>query len=94
MFAKSTARFLILGAFGLTVGLIGSATLFFTSSNSNAIGPQTNTVVGINPGVEPYLVTLQPDNGVQPIFGTFVTQACRDTLHVGDAWPSANPVCH
>jgi hypothetical protein len=75
------------------IGVAATGLVFALMPSASADSPSLDTIVGINPGVEPYQLTIRPGNGVQPVYGVFVSQSCRDTLHVGDAWPSSTPVC-
>lgn len=88
MFRKFSPALLFVAGVAVTLGAFGIMQLAPSASAS-----ATDTIVGINPGVEPYQLTVLPSNGVQPAYGVFVTQACRATLHVGDSWPSAAAVC-
>lgn len=83
----------------LAVVLSGAALLgaiAFVSVGAIADSPADgDEIVGINPAPAggPFYITVRPDGWQQPAFGLLVTEGCRNTLNLGDPWPSLDPAC-
>ena len=64
--------------------------------SAHAVPPITDTVLNVERWVNPNgdrLAAVRPADWRQPAYYIWLTQECAATVHPGNDWPSANPLC-